>query len=185
MYLFRRRKDAQWRFEALVLPHLDALYGAAVRMTRHRQDAEDLVQETCLRAYRFLDRLEDEGRCRAWLFRILTNTFINLYRREQRAPEMVALEESGVEAAASGEEVSLEAVMDDELKAALDALPDDYRTAILLSDVEEFSYEEIAGMLGCPIGTVRSRIHRGRNLLRANLIRAAGRGGDLQGGSYA
>jgi len=181
--LFRRRKDAQGRFEALVLPHLDALYGAAVRMTRHRQDAEDLVQETCLRAYRFLDRLEDESRCRAWLFRVLTNTFINLYRKAQRAPETVALEESDAEA--SGEEVSLEAVMDDELKAALDTLPDDYRTAVLLSDVEEFSYEEIAGMLGCPIGTVRSRIHRGRNLLRTHLLRAAGRRGGQQGGGYA
>ncbi len=185
MSLFRRRKDAQGRFEALVLPHLDALYGAAVRMTRHRQDAEDLVQETCLRAYRFLDRLDDEGRCRAWLFRILTNTFINLYRKAQRAPETVALEEGDAEAAASREEVSLEAVMDDELKAALDTLPDDYRTAVLLSDVEEFSYEEIAGMLGCPIGTVRSRIHRGRNLLRTHLLRAAGRRGGQQGGGYA
>jgi RNA polymerase sigma-70 factor (ECF subfamily) len=183
--LFRRRKDAQERFEALVLPHLDALYGAAVRMTRHRQDAEDLVQETCLRAYRFLDRLDDEGRCRAWLFRILTNTFINLYRKAQRTPETVELEACGVDAAASGEEVSLEAVLDDDLKAALDALPDEYRVAVLMSDVEDFTYDEIAGILGCPVGTVRSRIHRGRNLLRTHLLRAAGRRGGQQGGGYA
>ncbi|OGG54794.1 MAG: hypothetical protein A3F84_21780 [Candidatus Handelsmanbacteria bacterium RIFCSPLOWO2_12_FULL_64_10] len=185
MSLFRRRKDAPGRFEALVLPHLDALYGAAVRMTRHRQDAEDLVQETCLRAYRFLDRLEDEGRCRAWLFRILTNTFINLYRRAQRAPETVALEEGETEVRASEGEVSLEAVMDDELKAALDALPDEYRVAVLMSDVEAFTYDEIAEILGCPVGTVRSRIHRGRNLLRTHLLRAAGRRGGQQGGGYA
>jgi RNA polymerase sigma-70 factor (ECF subfamily) len=153
-------------------------------MTRNRQDAEDLVQETCLRAYRFIDRLEDEGRCRAWLFRILTNTFINLYRKAQRTPETVALE-SGVEAEASGEEVSLEAALDDDLKAALDALPDEYRIAVLMSDVEEFTYEEIAEILGCPVGTVRSRIHRGRNLLRTHLLRAAGRRGGRQGGGYA
>lgn len=185
MSLFWRRKDAQGRFEALVLPHMDALHSAAVRMTRHHQDAEDLVQETCLRAYRFLDRLGDESRCRAWLFRILTNTFINIYRKAQRTPETVALEEDDVKAAASGEEVSLEAVLDDELKAALDALPDDYRVAVLMADVEEFSYEEIAEILECPIGTVRSRIHRARGLLRAHLIEAAGRRGDVQGGGYA
>ncbi len=184
MYLFRRRKDAQGRFEALVLPHLDALYGAAVRMTRHRQDAEDLVQETCLRAYRFIGQLDDESRCRAWLFRILTNTFINLYRKAQQTPETVALEEGGTEARASVEEGSLEAVLDDDLKAALDALPDDYRVAVLMADVEEFSYDEIAEILECPVGTVRSRIHRGRNLLRTHLLRAAGRRGGQQGGGY-
>jgi len=183
--LFRRRKDAQERFETLVLPHLDALHGAAVRMTRHRQDAEDLVQETCLRAYRFLGQLDDERRCRAWLFRILTNTFINLYRKAQRTPEMVVLEEGEAEARPSAEEGSLEAALDDDLKAALDTLPDDYRVAVLMADVEAFSYDEIAEILGCPVGTVRSRIHRGRNLLRTHLLRAAERRGGQQGGGYA
>ena len=185
MLLFRRRKDALERFEALVLPHLNALHSAALRLTRHRQDAEDLVQETCLRAYRFIDQLDDERRCRAWLFRILTNTFINLYRRVQRAPETVALDEGGVEVQAPAEEGSLEAALDDYLKAALDALPDDYRIAVLMADVEEFPYEAIADILGCPVGTVRSRIHRGRNLLRTHLLKAAGRRGCQRGGGYA
>ena len=188
MRLFRRRKDAQERFETLVLPHLDALHGVALRLTRQRQDAEDLVQETCLRAFRFLNQLEDEGRCRAWLFRILNNTFINLYRQAQRTPETVALTEGDAERHAgmeSTEGIPLDQLLDDDLKAALDALPDEYRAAVLMSDIEEFSYDEIAEILGCPVGTVRSRIHRGRGMLRAHLTGVARSRGDAQGGGYA
>jgi RNA polymerase sigma-70 factor (ECF subfamily) len=172
----------------LVLPHLDALHGAAVRMTRNRQDAEDLVQETCLRAYRFLDQLDDESHCRAWLFKILTNTFINLYRKAQRTPETVALTDRDADRHAgteSAEGLPLDELLDDDLKAALDALPEEYRIAVLMSDIEEFSYDEIAEILGCPVGTVRSRIHRGRGMLRAHLTRVARSRGDAQGGGYA
>ena len=185
MRLFSPRHDRQGRFETLVLPHLDALHSAALRMTRHRQDAEDLVQETCLRAYRFFDKLEDDERCRAWLFRILTNTFINLYRKTQRTPETLPLLDYDSATPPVPGNVSLENLIDDDLKAALDALPEDFRIAVLLSDVEEFSYEEISEILGCPIGTVRSRIHRGRNLLRTHLIKTAVSRGELQGGDYA
>lgn len=168
------------------LSHLDALYGAALRMTTNRQDAEDLVQETYLKAIRNLHRYRDDGTCKAWLFRILTNTYIDSYRKARRSPQPVELEEDGASGlyermidpvgdpdAPPPEIDDLEEFLGrfvgDEVKQALDGLPEVFRTAILLRDIEGFSYQEIADMLEIPIGTVMSRLFRGRQLLKEAL----------------
>jgi len=168
-------------FEAEALRHLDALYRTALRMTRSEADAEDLVQETYIRAFRFRDQFTLGTNMKAWLFRILTNTFINTYRRKAAQPEVTDLE--GVDefslyrrmaddrAASSSpdpEAELLNSVVDTEVTAALEALPEKFRTTVLL-DVEGFSYKEIAEMLGIPIGTVMSRLHRGRKFLQKRL----------------
>jgi len=168
-------------FEAEALRHLDALYRTALRMTRSEADAEDLVQETYIRAFRFRDQFTLGTNMKAWLFRILTNTFINTYRRKAAQPEVTDLE--GVDefslyrrmaddrAASSSpdpEAELLNSVVDTEVTDALEALPEKFRTTVLL-DVEGFSYKEIAEMLGIPIGTVMSRLHRGRKFLQKRL----------------
>lgn len=169
------------RFEREVLPLLPNLYGAALRMTRNPQDAEDLVQETYLRAYRGFSGFREGTNLRAWVYRILTNTFINTYRRKAAQPEVTDLD--GVDefslyrrmandrAASSSpdpESELLSGVVDTEVTEALEALPEKFRTTVLL-DVEGFSYKEIAEMLGIPIGTVMSRLHRGRKFLQKRL----------------
>ena len=159
-----------------------ALYGAAVRMTRNAADAEDLVQEAYLRAYRGYGNFEEGTNLKAWLFRILTNTYINTYRAKQRRPESVDLDEGedfflynrvgGLEAAMANrttEDTVLERITDDEVKAALEALPENFRIPVLLADVEGFSYKEIADIMDVPIGTVMSRLHRGRRALQKAL----------------
>ncbi len=168
-------------FEAEALRHLDALYRTALRMTRSEADAEDLVQETYIRAFRFRDQFTLGTNMKAWLFRILTNTFINTYRRKSAQPEVTDLE--GVDefslyrrmaddrAASSSpdpEAELLNSVVDTEVTNALEELPEKFRTTVLL-DVEGFSYKEIAEMLGIPIGTVMSRLHRGRKFLQKRL----------------
>jgi RNA polymerase sigma-70 factor (ECF subfamily) len=168
-------------FEAEALRHLDALYRTALRMTRSEADAEDLVQETFIRAFRFRDQFTLGTNMKAWLFRILTNTFINTYRRKSAQPEVTDLE--GVDefslyrrmaddrAASSSpdpEAELLNSVVDTEVTDALEELPEKFRTTVLL-DVEGFSYKEIAEMLGIPIGTVMSRLHRGRKFLQKRL----------------
>jgi RNA polymerase sigma-70 factor (ECF subfamily) len=168
-------------FEAEALRHLDPLYRTALRMTRSEADAEDLVQETYIRAFRFRDQFTLGTNMKAWLFRILTNTFINTYRRKAAQPEVTDLE--GVDefslyrrmaddrAASSSpdpESELLNRVVDTEVTDALEALPEKFRTTVLL-DVEGFSYKEIAEMLGIPIGTVMSRLHRGRKFLQKRL----------------
>jgi RNA polymerase sigma-70 factor, ECF subfamily len=172
-------------FEAEALRHLDALYRTALRMTRSEADAEDLVQETYIRAFRFRDQFTLGTNMKAWLFRILTNTFINTYRRKSAQPEVTDLE--GVDefslyrrmandrAASSSpdpEAELLNSVVDTEVTDALEALPEKFRTTVLL-DVEGFSYKEIAEMLGIPIGTVMSRLHRGRKFLQKRLYELA------------
>jgi len=170
------------------LRHLDVLYGAALRMTRNRQDAEDLVQETYLKAIRNLHRYRDDGSCKAWLFRILTNTFIDRYRSSQRAPRPVEFEDEAASSAQdqpdeetrAGETIEalsdhhsmhefLSKFMVDEVKSAIDGLPDIFRDAIVLRDIQGFSYQEVADALGIPIGTVMSRLYRGRRLLQDSL----------------
>ena len=154
------------RFETEALPHLRALYGAAYRMTRNAHDAEDLVQETFLRAYRGFHRFETGTNIRAWLFTILHRVRTDAFRRAGRSPQTVEMIDEGPavpapqEALASGGE---------DIERALAALPEVFRMAVVLRDVEDLSYDEIAGVLGVPVGTVMSRIHRGRGLLRAAL----------------
>jgi RNA polymerase sigma-70 factor (ECF subfamily) len=164
------------------MPFMDSLYTAALRMTRNAADAEDLVQETYLKAYRAFDRFEEGTNLKAWLYRILTNTFINSYRARKRRPDEQDLDDvedfylyrrlGGLEAAAIGrsaEDDVLDWLTDAEVKAALESLPEQFRMAVLLADVEGFSYKEIAEILEIPIGTVMSRLHRGRRGLQKRL----------------
>ncbi len=161
---------------------MDALYAAAMRMTRNRADAEDLLQETFLRAYRGYPNFTDGTNLRAWLYRILTNTYINTYRAKQRRPDQTELDEvedlylyrrlGGLEAARVGrsaEDELMDLFTEGEVRDAVDALPENFRVPVLLADVEGFSYKEIAEMMETPIGTVMSRLHRGRKQLQKSL----------------
>jgi RNA polymerase sigma-70 factor, ECF subfamily len=172
----------QATFSDEAMGYMDALFSAAMRMTHNAADAEDLVQETYLKAYRAYPSFTEGTNLRAWLYRILTNTYINLYRAKQRRPEVTDVEDvedlylfhrlaSTSEAAgsASAEEEALLTISDDEVKAALDSLPEVFRMAVYLADVEGFSYAEIAEITEVPQGTVMSRLHRGRKALQKAL----------------
>ena len=158
--------DRDERFEAEAIPHLRALYGTAYRMTRNAHDAEDLVQETFLRAYRAFDRFAAGTNIRAWLFTILHRVRTDAFRRAARSPRTVELAGDGPAMPAPQDALARGG---EDIERALAALPEGFRTAVILRDVEDFSYEEIAKILGVPIGTVMSRIHRGRALLRQAL----------------
>ncbi|WP_455130385.1 sigma-70 family RNA polymerase sigma factor [Propionibacterium acidifaciens] len=169
------------RFERDAMVHLDQLYGAALRMTRNPSDAEDIVQETYAKAFGSFKQFRPGTNLRAWLYRILTNTYINSYRKAQRQPRTSGGEEvedwqlakaashdsSGLR---SAETEALSAIPDQAVTDALNALSDDFRQAVLLADVEGFSYREIAEIMGTPIGTVMSRLNRGRAQLRSSLV---------------
>jgi RNA polymerase sigma-70 factor (ECF subfamily) len=169
------------RFEDEALVYTDALYGSALRMTRNPADAEDLVQETYLRAFRAWDRFEPGTNLKAWLFKIMTNLFISGYRQRRREPVTVSTDDTeefdlyrnllahdaGV--GKSAESIVLEGLVDDDVKQALSDLAENFRIPVLLADVEGFSYREIADMLDIPIGTVMSRLHRGRKALQKAL----------------
>ncbi len=169
-------------FAEQALPFMSSLYSTALRMTRNPSDAEDLVQQTYLLGYRGFGGFTEGSNLRAWLFRILTNAYINTYRQRQRRPLEVELDDvteltlhrrlAGRNSSGAGrgiDEDLLDWLPDAEVKAALEALPEAYRMAVLLADIEEFSYKEIAQILDIPIGTVMSRIHRGRTALRRAL----------------
>lgn len=168
----------QQEFEVEALPHADLLYNYALRMTNNTADADDLVQETFLKAYRFWDKYEKGTNIRAWLFRIMKNSYINRYRRESKEPDTVDYEEVQnfyntirSEAAESSDlqESAFAHLLDDNVATAIAHLPEDFRTVVLLCDIEGLTYEEIAEFLDVPLGTVRSRLHRGRSLLRTEL----------------
>jgi RNA polymerase sigma-70 factor (ECF subfamily) len=172
----------QGRFAELAMPYMSSLYSAALRMTRNPADAEDLVQETYLRAYRAFETFRDGTNLKAWLYRILTNTFINQYRAAKRRPERADLDDvedlylyrrlangAAQVASRSPETEVLDRIPDAAVKEALESLPEQFRMAVLLADVEGFSYKEIAEIVDVPIGTVMSRLHRGRKLLQKRL----------------
>ena len=173
-----------WNFEAAAMPFVDALYNTAYRMTRNSEDAEDLVQETYLKAYRYYDKFEQGTNFKAWLFKIMKNTFINNYRKKQLAPaisDFSEIEESfenqvSEETARQNknpEDELLENVLDEDVQAAMEKLPEDYRMVVLLADLEGFSYKEIAEILEVPVGTVMSRLYRGRRLLEKAMLDVA------------
>ena len=177
--LAQREKRAEFERQALV--HTDALFGAAYRLTRNARDAEDLVQDSLLRAYRFWDSFEQDSNCKAWLLRIVTNTFISEYQRRKRSREVLDAASAEQDATdgvlmhaeatdrQSPERTLLERSVSDDVQRALDSLPDDFRTAVVLCDVQCLSYKEIADIMQTPVGTVMSRLFRGRKLLAAAL----------------
>ena len=183
------RKRAE--FENLAIPHVRSLYGVAVRLARTTQDAEDLVQETLLRGYRFFDRYEPDTNIRAWLFKIMRNLFINRYHQVQREPDCVDFEaiEENLErllasqapagtGAANPEQIFLAGALGEEVERALRELPEEYRLVLLLTAIEDLSFKEVAAVLSCPIGTVMSRLHRARRLMQEKLT-GSSRGHDV------
>ncbi len=191
--IFRSRRRQRDAFHAEALVHLDALYNSARYMTRDERDAEDLVQETLLKAYRFFDRYQRGTNCKAWLFRIMTNTHIN--RQRGKAKQFTFIDnvdvDGGVDATPINEASAfykdpehsyLHGLVHDQVKAALDSLPDDYRTTVVLADLQDFAYKEIAEIMDCPIGTVMSRLHRGRKMLQKKLYAHAVETGVLEAG---
>ena len=162
-----------------LLIHIDALYRSALYLSKNDNNADDLVQETFLKAFKFLQDDKEIRNLKAWLFRILMNTFINKYRKDKREPSLVdfdsveafheSLQEEALTPSILDDESVLDSLMDDNIKKALLALPDDFRMVILLSMVEGFSYKEISKIVNCPVGTVMSRIYRGRKMLKEKL----------------
>lgn len=175
-------KELQQRyaeFEKEAVPHLNAVYNFALRMTGDEDDADDLVQETYLKAFRFFDKFEKGTNCKAWLFRILKNSFINDYRKTTKEPNKVDYDDiqnfyENIKAdeveTQHYEEDAFSNLLDDEISKAISELPEDFRTVVILSDIEGFTYEEIADFVDIPVGTVRSRLHRARKMLYVQLF---------------
>jgi RNA polymerase sigma-70 factor (ECF subfamily) len=176
-------EQPQDAFHEEAVPHLDALYGTALKLTKDEQQAEDLVQETILKAYRYFDKYENGTNCKAWLFKIMHNTFINRYRKDQKRQEYLvddenhrslqeraeAPEEHPFVGEFEDEEDIYFKMFSDEVKDALNEIPTHFRMPVLLADLQSFAYKEIAEIMDCPIGTVMSRLYRGRRMLRERL----------------
>jgi RNA polymerase sigma-70 factor (ECF subfamily) len=174
--------EQESEFQREAIPHMDALYNYALRMTGDPNDANDLLQETYLKAYRFWDKYEKGTNIRAWLFRIMKNSYINLYRKASKEPDTVDYDDvqnfyQTIRDQSTDpndlQEKLFGNLFEDDVAKALESLPEDFRTVIILCDIEGFTYEEIAEFVECPVGTVRSRLHRGRKLLRDKLYNYA------------
>jgi len=176
--MFFRRKNTKAEFEREVMPHLQALHSVALRLTRSQGDAEDLVQDAVLRAYRFWDGFEAGSNCKAWLLRILTNVFRNRYRERNREQEILLEAESTTanlgqfqgHAMRDAESALFGRMLSRDVEKALAALPDEFRLPVVLADLEDLSYKEIADVMECPAGTVMSRLYRGRRMLQKLLV---------------
>ena len=180
--MIKKHHKKQQEFNDEIIPHLDSLYVFGLKLTAEPSDAEDLVQDTIVKAFRFFDSFEKGTNAKAWLFRILKNSFINNYRKTQKNPQEVDFDEvsayyENVRAERTEttnlEQLIFRDLMDDRFSKALEKLPEDFRNVVLLCDVDGFTYEEISNMMDVPIGTVRSRLHRGRNLLKTELYEYA------------
>lgn len=186
-------QNKRQEFEREAIPHMDTLLRSGLRMTRNEKDAEDLVQETMVKAYRFWDKFEKGSNCRAWLFRIMTNIFINEYRSKSRSPMSISTDDvddnflygqlsTGV-SDETPEQALFAKIFEKDVKDAIDKLPDDFRMVIVLSFLEGFSYQEIANITDLQLGTVKSRLHRGRKLLQKELYEYAIKNGFIKGNS--
>lgn len=175
-------KDRKRAFESLALPYMNSLYYAALRMVQGKQEAENLVQDTYLQAYKAFDSFQRGTNCKAWLFKILRNAFINKYRKEVKSPEMVQFEaienfyfyhqltsQNDKYIDLSKEPQRLKELLGETVNAALEDLPDEFKEVVILSDIEGFTYEEISKIIDSPIGTVKSRLYRARGHLQKNL----------------
>jgi RNA polymerase sigma-70 factor (ECF subfamily) len=178
------------RFEGEAMVHIDALMRTARRMTKSDTDAEDLVQETMLKAYRFFDKYEEGTNCKAWLFKIMTNIFINNYRSKSKAPQSLTFDDiddgflfgqlAKNKSTTDPEKEFFSKIFDDDVRKAINDLPEDFRLVVILSFLEGFAYQEIADITGLQIGTVKSRLHRGRKLLQKALFDYAQRNGFIK-----
>lgn len=176
-------KKLNEEFEREAVPHMDSLFNFALKMTGDSDDASDLLQETYLKAFRFWDKFEKGTNCKAWLFRIMKNTYINTYRKNTKEPDKVDYEEienfyenikpSSTDSAHLEKDI-YDNLLDDELSEAISSLPEDFRTVVILCDIEGYTYDEIADFVDVPVGTVRSRLHRARKMLFTKLHKYAG-----------
>ncbi len=191
--MFATSNKKRTAFQEEALPHIDALYGVALRLVKNERDAEDLVQDTFLKAFNHFDKYAPGTNCKAWLFKILTNTFINSYRKKQKErtylvdedslslfERLPARDEDELERSFSSEEELFLHLFGDEVRAALELVPLDFRLVVLFADLQDFSYKEIAEIMDCPIGTVMSRLYRGRRMLQKVLVDYAVKSGCLQ-----